>query len=290
MAEAPTEFSAELEALLEEDKAFPSFKVAVSVVVTAGVLCLNMARGSHEVGFNPLGIECGSSAYWFLSLAVIPYCGVAYYVMKNHVVANYMARIAAEWEFHEGDVEWDEDRVLKYPIYGVFSGIIAGMFGIGGGMINGPLMVELGFLPEVAVATGATTLLFTAATSSIMYVQLDLLNYEYALPLFVIGFVGTAVGQVGFNKVMDMYKRDSLIIFVIAFVVFASAMLMVIEFMYIFTTSMKQDASGFASLCEQVPTLEARMPLDHTVTVAAFMFVVMATIMGGMRYAFRKTL
>merc|ERR1711988_765270 len=40
--------SIELARLLQEDKELPSFKVAVAVVVTAGVLALNLARGSHS--------------------------------------------------------------------------------------------------------------------------------------------------------------------------------------------------------------------------------------------------
>lgn len=289
MADMPEDVpSEELAQLLQDDKELPTFKMAMAVVVTAGVLALNLARGSESAGFNPFNIECGSGGYYFLSLAVIPYCGAAYYLTRNHVLEQYMARVAAEWEFHEGDVEWDEHKIWKYPLYGIFSGVIAGMFGIGGGMINGPLMVELGFLPEVAVATGATTLLFTSATSTIMYVQLDLMNYEYALPLFVIGFLSTVVGQIMFNKVMEAYKRDSLIIFTIAGIVFASACLMGIEGMFIFTNFMNGESHAITGICEKVADAGLAMPMNHGTVTAAYMFIVMMTVIGGMQYAFRS--
>jgi len=280
--------SIELARLLQEDRELPSFKVAAAFVVTAGVLALNLARGSHSAGFNPLNIECGSAGYYFISLAVVPYCGAAYYLTRNHVLKQYMARVAADWEFHEGDVHWDEDKVWKYPMYGIFSGMICGMFGIGGGMINGPLMVELGFLPEVAVATGATTLLFTSVTSTIMYVQLDLVDYDYALPFFVIGFVATVIGQMGFNKVMEIYKRDSLIIFTIAGVVFASACLMGIEGMFIFITFMHGKGSVLTGICEDVSDARVATAMDETSIIAAYMFIVILAVMGGLQYAFRS--
>lgn len=169
------------------------------------------------------------------------------------VINQYYARCAAGWENVDGDVEWDEQRTLMYPVVGILSGLIAGMFGIGGGIINGPLMVELGFVPDVAAATGATMLLFTSFTSTVMYMLFDLLNYEYAQPLIVIGFVCTVIGQQIFNKVMHYYKRDSLIVFVIAFIVMASAVLMGIEGSYVFIDYLKGNAHPITGICEAVP-------------------------------------
>merc|ERR1711998_700991 len=125
-----------------------------------------------------------------------------WYIMRMVTVAQYHARIDAGWEFHDGDVEWNEDRTVHYPLVAVFSGLIAGMFGIGGGLINGPLMVELGFVPDVAAATGSTMLLFTSFTSSIMYILFDLLNFEYAAVLVPLGLVSTLIGQLVFNRIM----------------------------------------------------------------------------------------
>ena len=34
-----------------------------------------------------------------------------------------------------------------------------GMFGVGGGIVKGPLMLEMGVLPDVAAATSATMIM-----------------------------------------------------------------------------------------------------------------------------------
>jgi uncharacterized membrane protein YfcA len=39
---------------------------------------------------------------------------------------------------------------------------VAGLFGLGGGVVKAPLMLELGVLPEVAAATSTTMIAFTS--------------------------------------------------------------------------------------------------------------------------------
>jgi uncharacterized membrane protein YfcA len=62
----------------------------------------------------------------------------------------------------EGAIEWTPRTTLSYPAACSFAGVIAGMFGVGGGIVKGPLMLHLGVLPEVAAATSATMILFTS--------------------------------------------------------------------------------------------------------------------------------
>jgi len=69
------------------------------------------------------------------------------------------------------------------------------MFGIGGGIVKGPLMLEMGVLPAVSSATAAFMILFTTASAASTYVVFGMLKYDYAVPLFFVGFVNTYIGQ-----------------------------------------------------------------------------------------------
>ncbi len=40
---------------------------------------------------------------------------------------------------------------MKYPFICGFAGLCAGLFGIGGGIVKGPLMLEMGVLPSVNI-------------------------------------------------------------------------------------------------------------------------------------------
>ena len=42
------------------------------------------------------------------------------------------------------EIEWNEHNTLVYPLYANVAGLVAGMFGVGGGIIKGPLMLALG--------------------------------------------------------------------------------------------------------------------------------------------------
>lgn len=48
------------------------------------------------------------------------------------------------YQYVEGDVEWNPVNTLRYPAVCFFAGFFAGMFGIGGGIVKGPLMLEMG--------------------------------------------------------------------------------------------------------------------------------------------------
>jgi uncharacterized membrane protein YfcA len=61
-----------------------------------------------------------------------------------------------------GDIVWTPETTVYYPLLCAIAGVVAGMFGVGGGIVKGPLMLHLGVLPEVAAATSATMILFTS--------------------------------------------------------------------------------------------------------------------------------
>lgn len=48
------------------------------------------------------------------------------------------------FEYVEGDVEWTPLNTIRYPCICFFAGFFAGMFGVGGGIVKGPLMLEMG--------------------------------------------------------------------------------------------------------------------------------------------------
>lgn len=51
-----------------------------------------------------------------------------------------------------GTVHWTPRTTLLYPAIVTLAGLIAGMFGVGGGIVQGPLMLQLGVPPDVSDA------------------------------------------------------------------------------------------------------------------------------------------
>lgn len=90
-------------------------------------------------------------------------------VCIKHVCCGMQVGVAPE----AGDIVWTPDTTLRYPLLCSGAGVIAGMFGVGGGIVKGPLMLHLGVLPEVAAATSATMILFTSCAISALSAALN---------------------------------------------------------------------------------------------------------------------
>jgi len=120
---------------------------------------------------------------------------------------------------------------VVYPLICALAGFFAGMFGIGGGIVKGPLMLAMGVHPKVSSASSACMILFTSFTATTSFVVFGLLIPDYATVCLVIGFVATYVGQVALNYLMKKYQRNSYIAFSIGGVVLLSAFLMTIQSM-----------------------------------------------------------
>jgi uncharacterized protein len=77
---------------------------------------------------------------------------------------------------------------------GLAVGFISGMFGIGGGFLMTPLLIFIGILPSVAVATVSSHIAASSASSAISYWRRKAMDIPLAMMLLGGGIVGTAGG------------------------------------------------------------------------------------------------
>lgn len=117
--------------------------------------------------------------------------------------------------------------LLPVQIACVVAGVLAGMLGVGGGMVMQPLMLELGMLPDVSAATAAFMMLFTSSSTTLQFTLNGMLDWERNIALPVIGVVGAAVGSCVIGRLVEQYNRLSLIVFPVAVIMGISFFLMV---------------------------------------------------------------
>lgn len=102
-----------------------------------------------------LGIQHCSWIYWltfailFASLFAISY-GYGLYMRYIHY-----RKLVVEYPYVEGDIKWTTKNTIALPILFIGAGLLAGFLGLGGGLITGPLLLELGAHPQVATATSS---------------------------------------------------------------------------------------------------------------------------------------
>ena len=167
--------------------------------------------------------SCGAACYWI---------GECFLLALIFTFALWM-RANLLWRVDEGeslsDIVWDDENTVRFPALATVAGVMAGLFGVGGGIVLGPLMLALGLHPAVASANTACMILYTSATACVNFSVLGYLAHDYAAVCIVLGFAATVFGQSIMSLLLRKYKRNSYIAFSIGIVVALSAVLMSIE-------------------------------------------------------------
>ncbi|CAN0127119.1 unnamed protein product [Pylaiella littoralis] len=214
-----------LQQLLDEERHTSFVKVGIMTAVFVVLLCVNVLKGGGAFE-SPVGIGCGSFAFWATSVLSFFYLLAVSWRVRAYLVKRWRLKAELGYQYVEGDVEWTPLNTVRYPCICFFAGFFAGMFGVGGGIVKGPLMLEMGVHPMVSSSTSAVMILYTSFTATTSFVVFGLLKADYAVPLFFLGLVATAVGQCGTDYLIRKFKRPSFIILSIGSVVALSAALM----------------------------------------------------------------
>eukprot|EP00903_Cladosiphon_okamuranus_P007707 g7469.t1 len=220
-----TDKATALKRLLEEERHTSLPKVGIMTAVFVVLLTVNLLKGGGAFA-SPVGIECGSFAFWATSIMSFLYLIAVSFRVRQYLVNRWRLKAELGFEYVDGDVEWNPLNTVRYPCICFFAGFFAGMFGVGGGIVKGPLMIEMGVHPMVSASTSAVMILYTSFTATTSFIVFGLLKVDYAVPLFFLGLVATAVGQYGTDYLIAKFQRPSFIILSIGSVVALSAVLM----------------------------------------------------------------
>jgi hypothetical protein len=102
-----------------------------------------------------------------------PFALLITFMAARKIKKEYSYRLSINYPYNETDIKWNNNLIfLKFPCYSFISGLMAGLLGIGGGLILGPLLLELGLHPLVSTATSNFLVLFTSSSTSIQFILL----------------------------------------------------------------------------------------------------------------------
>ena len=190
---------------LENDsRQFPKEKVAYLILLWIGLAVITFLKGGKGVD-SLIGITCEDSAYYVLVAAQFLWTMgfAAFFGWKN--TKRTQERLAVNYPFQEQDVLWDLKKLQFYSFFTFVAGIVAGLIGIGGGMVLGPLMLVMGIHPSVSTATTASMILLTSSSVAVMFVMSGLVPWQYALYFFSVCLVGAYIGK----SRIDSYVRKT---------------------------------------------------------------------------------
>ena len=119
---------------------------------------------------------CGSVGYWVAAGAIIPAVLCVATVARSRVLREAASAVPPPTDgtttaTSDAPLHWTPRTATLFPALSTLAGIVAGAFGVGGGIVKGPILLELGVAPPVAAGTSAAMIMFTSAAACAVYIS-----------------------------------------------------------------------------------------------------------------------
>ena len=240
--------------LIDQERITPRSKIIVLLAKFAVLIFLNIMLGGGAYR-SPFGIICGSVAYWVVQIIMVAFLLASAWAAQTYLINQYELKEMVRFDYVVGDIKWDVRTAIIYPFLFMISGVCAGMFGIGGGMICVPVMLAMGVHPAVVTATASAMIFFSTALSATSYAIFNLIVWDYACVCFFVGFFASMTGQAVMKRARSAdghsnFERNSFIAYCIGGVIMISALLMTMQYVLHIVTYDKESQSYEGGLCE----------------------------------------
>merc|ERR1719324_1143474 len=145
---------------------------------------------------------------------------------QRRVDAGYVFKGDGEEKPDYRDMKWTDDSLKKFPSIALLAGVSAGLLGIGGGMVIGPLFIQLDMQPKVGSSSCAFMILWTAVSGVVQYAFAGKLGWQFILYGIAVGFVSGQLGQRGVDHMLKKSGRPSMVIFLLGGIVLVACVAM----------------------------------------------------------------
>ncbi|KAJ8446447.1 hypothetical protein Cgig2_019340 [Carnegiea gigantea] len=169
-----------------------------------------------------------STMYWVLNLIQFPVAfGLfGYEAIKLFKEGKKRKRAGNTEPICAASIEFTPTSLSFCALCGLLGGTVGGLLGSGGGFILGPLLLEIGVIPQVASATATFVMMFSSSLSVVEFYFLRRFPLPYALYLTSVSLFAGFWGQYFVRKLVAFLKRPSIIVFILSAIIFASAVTM----------------------------------------------------------------
>ncbi|XP_027363908.1 sulfite exporter TauE/SafE family protein 4-like isoform X2 [Abrus precatorius] len=194
-------------------------RILVLIVVWVSFLLVQVIKNDVKI--------C-STWYWVLfglqfpiALLVFGYEAVKLYKENKKMISTGSLEYICE-----ASIEWTPMNIAFCALCGIVGGVVGGLLGSGGGFILGPLLLEIGVIPQVASATATFVMMFSSSLSVVEFYLLKRFPIPYALYLTSVSVLAGFWGQFFVRRIIACLGRASIIVFILSGVIFASALTM----------------------------------------------------------------
>lgn len=191
---------------------------AWQVILTVVIWLVMLASSFHGIG-----VCTGKFALFLLQVSgLLSFC--------TFIAARRIRKEAAPVDaaVAEGPVDWtggptsSGSGVVVFPLAAFGAGFLGGLLGLGGGIVMGPVLLEVGMHSEAVQATTAVFVFLSSSLATIQFARLRQHVWHYALWYSAVTVAATVLGQKLCQVLVRQKGRYSLITLSIAGVLLAS--------------------------------------------------------------------
>ncbi|XP_026409598.1 sulfite exporter TauE/SafE family protein 3-like isoform X1 [Papaver somniferum] len=163
-----------------------------------------------------------SVLYWVLSSMQIPISvgGSLYQAVNLYKGVKVIPSMGVR------GTAFKKHQLILYCLIGLLAGMVGELLRLGAGFILVPFFLELGIVPQVSSATSTFVVTFSASMSAIEFYYLRPFPIPYALYFLAVAGIGGFVGQIVGRKMVTLFRRPSIIIFVVVFTISVTVILL----------------------------------------------------------------
>jgi uncharacterized membrane protein YfcA len=198
------------------ERAFNPWTMVIFAVVWAFFGVLPLLRGGRAAD-SLLGIPFCSTMYWILTFVPFPI-----YI----AVSGVMIWMAQKYPIVGGKADLGGKQISYLVTIGLIAGVASGFLCIGGGVIKGPLLLNLGLENEEMVATSSFMMLLTTGITAIQFVARGTMQYTEFAICIALGFVTFLVGMNILKVVIAKTNNRSIIVYILGAAIGVGAILM----------------------------------------------------------------
>lgn len=232
---------------LTEAKTVPPKSVLMLVLLFLFVAFTSFVRGSSSFK-SILGLELCSQGYWLFTTFSFLILIIASLISGLMMKKKYIKKETLGYDFDTMDLAWTKKIIITVIIAGFIAGLAAGMVGVGGGIVMNPVMLRLGMRPEVSTATSSFMVLFTSTISLLQYAIAGKLDLFFGGITLACSLVGSTLGILVLKRVVDKYKRASIIVLMLAGILALCAIVIPTYGIVSYVNSNEKD--GFRDYCK----------------------------------------
>lgn len=186
-------------------------------ILTTMSALVNLLRGSSAQK-SIIGLEHCGAGDWSILAGFFVFLGFYIWSQVSRVSAEQALKLKYKRGISNSEIILQGKTLFFILFFGFFGGALGTAFGLGGGIIYNPTLIGFGMLPSVANATGMYMILWSMSASTALFMSFGMVNWPFALWLGISSAIGIYIGLSGLQSVIKKYNRQSVIVFVLAFV------------------------------------------------------------------------